>query len=59
MKWVDDGTRVFGEESVREDNAERLRELLAEHGVEYISISVDFGERLSTAIHHVDKLIGN
>lgn len=56
VKWVDDGTRAFGEQEVREKNNEILKSLLDEHEIEYISIQGNFEERLSLARSAVDKL---
>jgi HTH-type transcriptional regulator, transcriptional repressor of NAD biosynthesis genes len=58
VKWVDDGTRSFGEEEVRERNNTVLKGLLKEHGISYISISGHYQERLEKAIHHVNELLG-
>jgi HTH-type transcriptional regulator, transcriptional repressor of NAD biosynthesis genes len=58
VQWVDDGTRSFGEQEIRERNNALLKDLLNEHGISYISISGSYQERLETAIHHVNELLG-
>ncbi|MFC4801864.1 multifunctional transcriptional regulator/nicotinamide-nucleotide adenylyltransferase/ribosylnicotinamide kinase NadR [Neobacillus sp. GCM10023253] len=50
VKWVDDGLRVHGEQQVREENNQRLKELLKENGIEFVSISGTYQERLKKAI---------
>ncbi|MCM3666729.1 multifunctional transcriptional regulator/nicotinamide-nucleotide adenylyltransferase/ribosylnicotinamide kinase NadR [Mesobacillus subterraneus] len=57
VEWVDDGTRSFGEQSVREANNAALKRLLLEQGIAYEIIKGDYEERLSRAIVLVDKLL--
>lgn len=57
VKWVDDGTRSFGEQEVREKNNKLLKDLLAKAGVEYVTISGNYQERLEKAVHTVNKLV--
>lgn len=58
VKWIDDGTRVFGEEGIRIRNNEWLKSILAEKGIEYVSISGNYQERLEQAMVQVNKLMG-
>lgn len=57
VKWVDDGTRTFGEQSIREENNKYLKEILDKRGIEYVTISGDYYQRLKESIRHVDELI--
>jgi HTH-type transcriptional regulator, transcriptional repressor of NAD biosynthesis genes len=57
VKWVDDGTRSFGEQQVRDKNNDYLKSLLDKRGIEYVSISGNYQERLEKAMHHVNELI--
>lgn len=57
VNWVDDGTRSFGEQTVRNGNNEFLKKLLNERGVAYEVISGDYEERLNKAIELVDQLL--
>lgn len=57
VKWVDDGTRSFGEQEVRVSNNTLLKDLLREHGISYITISGNYQERLEKAVHHVNELV--
>ncbi|WP_077618400.1 multifunctional transcriptional regulator/nicotinamide-nucleotide adenylyltransferase/ribosylnicotinamide kinase NadR [Bacillus sinesaloumensis] len=50
VKWVDDGLRVHGEQQVREENNQRLKMILNQCGIEYVSISGTYQERLEKAI---------
>lgn len=58
VKWIDDGTRVFGEEEIRIRNNEWLKSILAEKGIQYVTISGNYLERLEQAMIQVNKLIG-
>jgi len=57
VKWVDDGTRSFGNEKTREGNNNILKALLSEFGVDYISISGNYNERLNKAVSAVDDML--
>lgn len=58
VKWVDDGTRSFGEPMLRQKNNELLKKLLAEFGVSYQTISGNYQERMDQAVRLVNELIG-
>lgn len=55
VPWVDDGTRLLGDE--REEADAGLRTLLAEHGVEIVEVGGGFEQRLITAVDAVDRLL--
>lgn len=57
VEWVNDGTRSFGEQELRESNNRFLKDLLYEFGIQYVTISGDYRERMDQAVHHVNKLI--
>ncbi|MDS7057181.1 AAA family ATPase [Klebsiella pneumoniae] len=57
VKWVDDGTRTFGEQSVREQNNSDLKYMLKYMGVEYITIKGNYNERLKGAIKNIENLL--
>lgn len=57
VKWVDDGTRTFGEEEVRKENNQLLKRFLKEHNVAYTTIAGDYQERLDKAYALVRQLI--
>lgn len=58
VDWVDDGTRSFGDAEVRKSNNQMLKMLLSMHGIEYTTIRGNYQERLETAVHEVNKLVG-
>ncbi|MGC5324615.1 multifunctional transcriptional regulator/nicotinamide-nucleotide adenylyltransferase/ribosylnicotinamide kinase NadR [Brevibacillus sp. SYSU BS000544] len=58
IKWVDDGTRSFGDQQVREMNHEMLKGLLNEYGVPYKTISGNYQHRLEQAMHLVNEILG-
>lgn len=58
VKWVDDGTRTFGDQSARDGLGEQLKLSMDEHNVKYISISGNYQQRLEKAVHLVNELIG-
>lgn len=57
VKWVNDGTRSFGEQKVREVNNTLLKELLKLNGVEYVTISGSYQERLNKAVESVNEIL--
>lgn len=57
VDWVDDGTRVFGEENIRQQNNSILKSLLEEADIHTISISGSYEERLAKAMVEVNKLL--
>lgn len=57
VRWVDDGTRTFGDQGVREENNKLLKRMLKENGIEYKSIKGNYQERLDKAMYHVNKLL--
>jgi len=57
VEWVADGERCFGEQEVRERNNKLLKQMLAEAGVKYMTISGNYLERYEQACRLVDKLI--
>ena len=57
MKWVDDGTRLFGEQTIRERNNDYLKAILDRQNITYYSISGNYHERLEQAIELVDEVL--
>lgn len=57
VKWVDDGTRTFGEQQVRERNNIYLKTLLEKHRIPFQSISGNYEQRLNKAMTHIDTLL--
>lgn len=57
VKWVNDGTRSFGEQEVRESNNKMLKAMLDYNGIKYTTISGSYQQRLEESIGHVQDLI--
>lgn len=57
VKWVDDGLRVHGEESARDQNNQYLKTLLNKHHSDYKVLSGSYESRLIGAIEHIENLL--
>jgi HTH-type transcriptional regulator, transcriptional repressor of NAD biosynthesis genes len=57
VKWVDDGLRVHGEQKIREENNQRLKELLKESGMKFACISGNYQERLEKSIELISGML--
>lgn len=57
VAWVDDGLRVHGALEARQENNEKLKKMLAERGIEFVSIVGNYSERLREAIKQVSLLL--
>ncbi len=57
VEWVQDGTRTYGEQTVREDNNKTLKDLLKENGIQYITIKGDYQKRYEQARERVLELL--
>ncbi|WP_102275174.1 multifunctional transcriptional regulator/nicotinamide-nucleotide adenylyltransferase/ribosylnicotinamide kinase NadR [Cytobacillus massiliigabonensis] len=56
VKWVDDGLRVHGDQKVREENNDRLKDLLKENGIDYVSVGGTYQERFEKAVQLIGKV---
>lgn len=57
VKWVDDGTRTFGEDEVREENNRVLKGILKELNIEYETITGDYHERYVKSKKLINKIL--
>lgn len=57
VPWVDDGSRFLGEPDVRARSTDRLKKMIKDNGHEFVTISGNYQERLTTAIEAVDNFI--
>lgn len=57
VEWVDDGTRLLGDDVKRKSGNSVLKFLLDKHDTEYITINGDYNNRLKESIKLVDKLL--
>lgn len=47
VKWVNDGMRVHGDQSIREENNRKLKKMFDEAGIDYKTISGSYEERFA------------
>ncbi|MGX6445094.1 multifunctional transcriptional regulator/nicotinamide-nucleotide adenylyltransferase/ribosylnicotinamide kinase NadR [Neobacillus sp. K501] len=57
VKWVNDGLRVHGEETVRDQNSHDLKRLLNQHNIVYKILNGDYCNRLTAAIGYIDEIL--
>ncbi len=57
VKWVNDGLRVHGEETVRDKNNRHLKSLLEKHNIHYHELSGGYENRLKHAIEMIQTLL--
>ena len=57
VAWVQDGTRTYGEQEVREENNIKLKKLFDENGINYICVSGDYESRYNKVKDMVNELI--
>jgi len=57
VEWIQDGTRTYGEDEVREKNNIMLKKMLEERNIDYEVISGDYHNRFQKVKKLVDKLI--
>lgn len=57
VEWVNDGTRSFGNQEVREANNTLLKMMLKANNIEYVTINGDYSNRLKKAVESVHDLI--
>jgi HTH-type transcriptional regulator, transcriptional repressor of NAD biosynthesis genes len=57
VKWVDDGLRIHGEESIRMTNNNRLKQLLTENNIPFIPLTGDYHEKLKQSMECIRRII--
>jgi cytidyltransferase-related domain len=57
VKWVQDGTRTYGDDLVREQNNKTLKGILDELGIKYECIKGTYEERFIKSKELVDKML--
>ena len=57
VEWVQDGTRTYGEQEVREQNNLDLKALLEKNGIEYVTIKGNYQERYEQSKEKILELI--
>ena len=58
VEWVDDGTRTYGEEHIRNSNNKTLKKLLKKNGISYVTISGNYQERYEKSKKMILDLVG-
>lgn len=56
VEWVQDGTRTYGEQSIRKENNNTLKQLLDKNNIKYVSISGDYDERYKKSKEAIMRL---
>ena len=57
VEWVQDGTRTYGEQKVREFNNKYLKTILEKNGIQYLTIKGDYQSRYEQAYKKVNELL--
>ena len=57
VECVQDGTRTYGEQSVREDNTIKLKKIFDENNIKYVCINGDYNTRYEKSKELVENLI--
>lgn len=57
VAWVQDGTRTYGDDLVRKENNQMLKQILKENNITYETITGDYQERYQKAKQLVNRLL--
>jgi HTH-type transcriptional regulator, transcriptional repressor of NAD biosynthesis genes len=57
VRWIDDGLRIHGENHIRQENNRKLKKMLDDRGIRYVTVEGSYSERLNRAMELVDKLL--
>lgn len=58
VEWVQDGSRTYGDQKIREENNRLLKEIFDKKNIKYYCISGDYEQRFKKSKEIVNKLIG-
>lgn len=58
VKWVQDGTRTYGDAEIRQLNNAKLKKLLETNNIKYVSIKGNYQERYEQSKAKIKQLIG-
>ena len=58
VEWIQDGTRTYGDDLVRQENNIKLKQLLKENNIKYETITGDYQDRYTKSKTLIKKLIG-
>jgi len=59
VKWVQDGSRTYGDQKIREKNNKILKRLLNKNGINYICINGDYQNRYKKSKELIEELLEN
>lgn len=57
VKWVQDGTRTYGSDDVRQDNNRKLKEIFDKNNIKYETISGSYFDRYEQSKKLIDELL--
>lgn len=57
VEWVNDGTRSFGEDVVRDRNNTFLKSMLSHYGIDYTTIKGSYKDRLNQAVSEIENIL--
>lgn len=57
VKWVQDGTRTYGDDKVRKQNNEKLKKIFIDNDIDYICISGNYQERYEKSKKEIEKIL--
>ncbi|MBE6159567.1 MAG: multifunctional transcriptional regulator/nicotinamide-nucleotide adenylyltransferase/ribosylnicotinamide kinase NadR [Lactobacillales bacterium] len=57
VRWVQDGTRTYGDEEVRKQNNEKLKAIFDENNINYICINGTYQERYEKSKKEIEKVL--
>ena len=57
VKWIQDGTRTYGDEEVRKANNKKLKELLEKNNISYVAVNGDYSERYEKSKDLINELL--
>lgn len=57
VKWVQDGTRTYGEQNIREENNKKLKKIFDDNNIKYVCINGDYQNRYEESKKLIKSLI--
>lgn len=57
VEWVQDGTRTYGSPEIRESNNIKLKKILKDNKIKYVSITGDYNERYEKSKVEIEKML--
>ena len=57
IKWIQDGTRTYGEPEVREENNKKLKKIFDDNGIKYVCVNGDYDNRYQKSKQLIEDLL--